>query len=168
MIKKHNKQLYFTSFNMNNHILKHQVLEGYLKLNIPTFRLGDIVCVYTRLREENKQRIQTFTGTLIAYSRSGRNSTITIRRIYRTVRIEQTFFLHSRSIQSFVIIRRSIVRREKLYYLRYSKGRSSYLRECFMKVSPCSTILSIKKTTYSGSNRVTHYALLLAELYTRC
>lgn len=138
---------------MNNYILKYQILEGYLKLNIPIFRLGDIIYIYTRLREENKQRIQIFSGILIAYSRFSRNSTIIIRRIYRIVRIEQIFFLHSRSTQFFIIIRRSIIRQEKLYYLRYSKRRSSYLYEYFMKVSLCSIILLAKKKITNVSSQ---------------
>ena len=86
------------------------------------------------IQEGNKQRVQTYQGTLIAQHRRNRNSTITIRRIFQGVGIERVFLIHSTSIQKIEILRCSKVRRAKLYYLRARKGKATRLRERFVKV----------------------------------
>ena len=42
-----------------------------LKQNVPSFRVGDNICVHQRIVEGQKERVQTFTGTVIARRGSG-------------------------------------------------------------------------------------------------
>jgi large subunit ribosomal protein L19 len=77
--------------------------------------------------------VQNYQGTLIAQHRAGRNSTITIRRVFQEVGVERIFVVHSPLIKKIKIIRRVKIRRAKLYYLRRIKGKSTRLRIMFIK-----------------------------------
>jgi large subunit ribosomal protein L19 len=117
----------------------HKTIEDiqkkHLKLDLPTLRLGDTVSVGVLIQEGKKQRVQIYQGTLIAYHRSGRNSTITVRRIFQGIGVERIFLVHSKTIKYIKILRHAKVRRAKLYYLRKLKGKATRLREVFTKVS---------------------------------
>jgi large subunit ribosomal protein L19 len=104
-----------------------------LKYGLPSLGLGDIVCLGILIQEGNKQRIQTYQGTLISKKYAGRNSTITVRRVSQGVGVERVFFLHSPSLQRLEIRRRNKVRRAKLYYLRNLVGKATRLQERFTK-----------------------------------
>lgn len=123
----------FLSF-MSLYQLLEKVQNQQLKPNVPVFNFGDTVRVGVLIQEGNKERVQTYQGTLIAQHRAHRNSTITIRRIFQGVGIERVFMVHSNSIQNIEILRCSKVRRAKLYYLRDRKGKATRLRERFVKV----------------------------------
>ena len=98
--------------------------------NFPILSLGDTVRVGVLIEEANKQRIQVYQGTLISKNRS---TTIVIRRIFHGVGIERVFFLRSPLIRYVTVLRRSKVRRSKLYYLRYLTGKAVRLKERFIK-----------------------------------
>jgi large subunit ribosomal protein L19 len=102
-------------------------------LNFPTLCLGDTIRVGVLIEEANKQRVQSYQGTLISKRRSGVDSTIMVRRIFHGVGIERVFFLHSPLIRSVKVLRRAKVRRAKLYYLRYLKGKATRLKGRFIK-----------------------------------
>jgi large subunit ribosomal protein L19 len=110
-----------------------EIQKDQLKTNVPNFSSGDIVRVGILIRERNKQRIQSYLGTVIAQHRAGSNSTITVRRVFHGVYIEQVFLVHSKSIEHIEILRHSKVRRAKLYYLRNLKGKATRLRERYIK-----------------------------------
>jgi len=118
---------------MNFYKLINRIEQKYLNQNIQNLKLGDKINVGVLIQEGKKQRIQNYQGTLIAYHRAGRNSTVTIRRIFQNVGVERIFFIFSSNIQYFEILRHSKVRRAKLYYLRSLKGKATRLREVFMK-----------------------------------
>jgi large subunit ribosomal protein L19 len=118
---------------MNTNKLIREIQQKYLKRDLPTLRLGDTVNVGVLIQEGKKQRTQSYQGTLIAYHRSNRNSTITIRRIFQGVGVERVFLIHSKTVQHIKILRHAKVRRAKLYYLRKLKGKATRLREIFSK-----------------------------------
>jgi large subunit ribosomal protein L19 len=97
-----------------------KIRQKQIKNNRPLLSLGDTICVGIVIQEEQKQRTQIFQGTLLSQHRSGRNSTITVRRVFQGVGIERVFFLHSPHVQFITIRRRATVHRGKLYYLRSS------------------------------------------------
>lgn len=118
---------------MSLHKLLNKVQQKHLKQDVQTLKLGDKVNVGVLIQEGKKQRIQNYQGTIIAYHRSGSNSTITIRRIFQNVGVERVFFIFSSTIQYIEILRHNKVRRAKLYYLRKLKGKATRLREVFIK-----------------------------------
>jgi large subunit ribosomal protein L19 len=102
----------------------------YMKPEVPgDLRVGDSVAVGLRIREGDKERVQTFHGTIIAKRRSGIQATITVRRIVAGEGVELTVPLHSPRVADVQVNRRGRVRRAKLYYLRDRVGKATRLRE---------------------------------------
>lgn len=91
------------------------------------FEIGDQVDVHTRILEGNKERIQVFSGTVIARRGSGTRETFTVRRIVAGEGVERTFPMHSPKIADLVVRRHGRVRRAKLFYLRDRVGKATRL-----------------------------------------
>src|SRR5438105_12030534 len=92
--------------------------KAYLKKEIPQFEVGDTVDVATRIVEGDKERLQVFSGTVIARKGHGINETFIVRRIVMNEGVERGFPLHSPFIASITVKRSGESRRAKLYYLR--------------------------------------------------
>jgi len=100
-----------------------------LKQGLPEIKPGDTVKVYQRIKEKNKERIQAFEGVVLARKHGkGITATITVRRVVAGVGVEKIFPIHSPVIEKIEILKRSKVRRAKLYYLRQAKGRKAKLK----------------------------------------
>lgn len=108
--------------------------QEYMKPDLPTMNVGDTVRVTVRIKEENRERNQTFEGTIIAKKHGGISETITVRRISYNVGVEKVFPVHSPSIVSIETIRRGKVRRAKLYYLRDKIGKKAKVKERLGKI----------------------------------
>ena len=100
-----------------------------LKKDPPRFEIGDIVDVHVRIVEGDKERIQVFSGTVIARQGRGTGETFTVRRIVQGEGVERIFPVHSPNIAKVVVKRHSKVRRAKLYFLRQRVGKSVRLAE---------------------------------------
>ena len=85
--------------------------------------------MHCRILEGDKERIQIFTGVVIARSGSGTRETFTVRRIVQGEGVERKFPLHSPRIAKIEVKRSGVVRRAKLYYLRDRSGKTVRLRE---------------------------------------
>jgi large subunit ribosomal protein L19 len=113
--------------------MSHQILsaveESSLKQDVPEFDIGDTVDVHTKILEGDKERIQVFSGVVIARSGSGSREMFTVRRIVNNEGVERKFPLHSPRIAKIEVKRKSVVRRAKLYYLRDRLGKAVRLRE---------------------------------------
>jgi len=103
--------------------------EQYMKPELPEMNVGDTVNVSLKVKEGNRERVQVFSGTIIAKKHGGINETITVRRISYNVGCEKVFPVHSPSIVSVETIRRGKVRRAKLYYLRERIGKKAKVKE---------------------------------------
>jgi len=101
----------------------------YLKAEVPFFEIGDTVDVHMRILEGEKERIQIFTGTVIARSGSGTREMFTVRRIVAGEGVERKFPVHSPRISKVEVKRSSVVRRAKLYFLRDRVGKAVRLKE---------------------------------------
>ncbi|HOB75644.1 MAG TPA: 50S ribosomal protein L19 [Phycisphaerae bacterium] len=99
------------------------------KADIPQFAIGDTVTVHVRIVEGDKERIQPYTGVVIARRGTGINETFTVRRIVNNEGVERIFPLHSPKIGKVEVVRSGYVRRAKLYYLRDRVGKSRRLRD---------------------------------------
>ena len=106
-----------------------QVEQSSLKAEPPQFAIGDTVDVHTRILEGEKERIQIFSGVVIAISGSGTREMFTVRRIVQGEGVERKFPLHSPKIAKVEVKRSGVVRRAKLYYLRDRIGKAVRLRE---------------------------------------
>ena len=95
-----------------------------LKKNIPHFEIGDTVDVRCKIKEGDKERIQVFTGTVIARRGRGINETFTVRRMVGNEGVERIFPLHSPNVVDVRPIRSGKTRRAKLYYLRKRTGKA--------------------------------------------
>jgi len=113
---------------MSQEILK-LVEKSSLKAEVPQFSIGDTVDVHTRILEGEDERIQIFTGTVIARSGSGSREMFTVRRIVSGEGVERKFPLHSPKIAKIEVKRSGVTRRAKLYYLRDRVGKAVRLRE---------------------------------------
>ena len=113
---------------MSQEILK-LVEQSSLKSEVPQFEIGDTVDVHTRILEGDKERIQIFTGVVIARSGSGSKEMFTVRRIVDGQGVERKFPIHSPRIAKVEVKRSGVVRRAKLYFLRERSGKAVRLKE---------------------------------------
>jgi large subunit ribosomal protein L19 len=105
------------------------VEEQQMKNDIPAFRPGDTVKVHVKIIEGSRERIQVFEGLVIKRKGDGLRETFTVRRVSNGVGVERTFPLHSPRIDKIEVVRKGIVRRAKLYYLRDRYGKAARIRE---------------------------------------
>ena len=109
--------------------LIRQIEAEQLKSDIPQFNVGDTVRVYAKVVEGSKERIQMFEGVVIKRQNGGVRETFTVRRIASGVGVEKTWPLHSPRVDRIEVVRRGIVRRAKLYYLRDRVGKAAKVKE---------------------------------------
>jgi large subunit ribosomal protein L19 len=115
-------------FIMANKIVD-SIEQSSLKTTPPEFAIGDTVDVATRIVEGEKERIQVFSGTVIARRGAGINTMFIVRRIVNNEGVERIFPLHSPFIASITVKRSGESRRAKLYYLRKRVGKAVRLVE---------------------------------------
>jgi len=96
---------------------------------VPDFRAGDTVRVGVKVKEGDRTRVQMFEGVVIARSNKGLGSNFTVRKVSFGEGVERVFPLYSPMIDSIEVVRRGVVRRAKLYYLRGRSGKSARIVE---------------------------------------
>ena len=97
--------------------------------SIPEFRAGDTVRIGVRVVEGERTRVQAFEGVCIARSNRGLGSNFTVRKMSFGEGVERVFPLYSPNIDSITVVRRGVVRRAKLYYLRGRTGKRARIAE---------------------------------------
>ncbi len=97
--------------------------------DLPKFEVGDSVDVHTRILEGNKERIQVFSGVVIARNGSGTREMFSVRRIVNNEGVERKFPVHSPKIAKVEVTRSGVVRRAKLFFLRDRVGKAVRLKE---------------------------------------
>ncbi len=105
------------------------VEQASVKEEVPYFEIGDTVDVHCRILEGEKERIQVFSGVVIARSGSGTREMFTVRRIVQGEGVERKFPLQSPRIAEVKVKRSGVVRRAKLYFLRGRVGKAVRLKE---------------------------------------
>jgi large subunit ribosomal protein L19 len=101
----------------------------YRNATPPKFEVGDTVDVHTKILEGEKERIQIFSGVVIARSGAGVREMFTVRRIVAGQGVERKFPVHSPRIAEVEVKRSGVVRRAKLYFLRDRVGKAVRLKE---------------------------------------
>ena len=97
--------------------------------DVPEFGPGDTVVVQVKVKEGERERLQSFEGVVIAKKNRGLNSSFTVRKISHGEGVERVFQTYSQAIGEIKVKRRGDVRRAKLYYLRGLTGKAARIRE---------------------------------------
>ena len=105
------------------------IAQDCLKKELPKFNIGDTVKVSVKIKEGDRERIQMFEGTVIARNGSGVSETFTVRRLASGIGVERTWPIHSPRIDHIEVVRRGVVRRAKLFYLRNRVGKAAKVKE---------------------------------------
>lgn len=100
-----------------------------IRTDLPDFKAGDVVKVYVKIKEGNRERIQVFEGTVIKRQGGGLRETFTVRKLSYNVGVERTFPVNSPIIDKIEVVKRGKVRRSKLFYLRTRLGKSAKVKE---------------------------------------
>ena len=115
--------------NLLQEIEREQVEKLAANRPVPKFQAGDTVRVSLRVVEGERERVQAFEGVCIARKNAGINSNFTLRKISYGEGVERIFPLYSPRITAIEVIRRGVVRRAKLYYLRGLTGKRARIAE---------------------------------------
>lgn len=113
---------------MSRSVIIEKIEKKQLKSNIPHFQVGDSIRVSTRIIEGDKERIQMFTGTVIARTGGGLSETFSVHRVAYGEGMERVFLLNSPRIANIEVIKEGVVRRAKLYYLRGTSGKAAKIK----------------------------------------
>ncbi len=129
---------------MSRHVLIEELERAHLKEDIPPFKVGDTLKIHLRIIEGEKERIQVFTGTVIARKGGGVSETVSLYRVAYGAGMERVFPLHSPRIAKIEVARQGQVRRSKLYYLRGTQGKAAKVKEKIMTKKDRKKILAAK------------------------
>jgi len=99
------------------------------KSEVTDFAVGDTVKVSVKIIEGTTERIQAFSGVVIARKGSGVQEAFTVRRVISGMGVERTFPIHSPRVASIEVVRQGKVRRAKLFYLRDKIGKAAKIKE---------------------------------------
>jgi large subunit ribosomal protein L19 len=100
-----------------------------LRTDLPVLSIGDYVRVHLKIKEGTRERLQVFEGTVIAKKGGGLKETFTVRRVSYGVGVERILPVHSPKIDHIEVVRKGMVRRAKLYFLRGRVGKASKIKE---------------------------------------
>jgi large subunit ribosomal protein L19 len=96
---------------------------------VPALTPGDTVKVGLRIKEGDKERVQSFQGVVIRIRKGDAGGSFTVRRVAYGIGIERTFPIASPLLDKVEIIRHGKVRRAKLYYLRGLSAKQARIKE---------------------------------------
>jgi len=111
------------------HTLIKELEQSQIKAEVPEFNIGDTVRVHAKIVEGAKERIQVFEGVVIKRQGGSSRETFTVRRLSGGIGVEKTWPLHSPRVDRVEVVRRGIVRRAKLFYLRDRIGKAAKVKE---------------------------------------
>ena len=111
-----------------NDIIKN-IEAAQMKQEVSKFSVGDTVKVYAKVKEGNRERIQTFEGVVMKKQNGGARETFTVRKSSNGVGVEKTWPLHSPVVEKIEVVRYGKVRRAKLNYLRQRTGKAAKVKE---------------------------------------
>lgn len=106
-----------------------QIENEQMAKEVPNFRVGDTLLVQVKVKEGERERLQSFEGLVIAKRNRGLNSAFTVRKISHGEGVERVFQTYSPLVSSIKVVRRGDVRKAKLYHLRELSGRAARIKE---------------------------------------
>lgn len=112
-----------------DNLIKIAEASMWAEKEVPSFKSGDTITVTYKIVEGNKERLQSFRGTVIQIKGHGVTKMFTIRKISDGIGVERIFPLYSPHIDSIEVNKRGIVRRSRIYYLRGLTGKKARIKE---------------------------------------
>ena len=106
-----------------------ELVKSQLKTDIPDFSSGDDLVVQVKVKEGNRERLESYEGVVIAKKNRGINSSFTVRKISHGEGVERVFQTHSPLIATIKVKRKGKVRRSKLFYLKGLTGKAARIKE---------------------------------------
>jgi large subunit ribosomal protein L19 len=103
----------------------NEITAAQVKKDITPFKVGDGVRVHTKVREGDKERVQIYSGIVIARKGHGIHETFTVRRISYGEGVERVFPVNSPNIEKIEVERESENMKARLYYLRSRTGKAA-------------------------------------------
>ena len=100
-----------------------------IRRDLPEFKPGDTIRVYSRIKEGEKERVQYFEGIVIGFHRNAISGTFKVRKESYGVGVERTYPMHSPLIEKIIVKKKGDVRRAKLFFLREVSGKKARIRE---------------------------------------
>lgn len=114
---------------VNGGYIQTSLNESDILKSWPDFSVGDTVKVHYKIKEGDKERIQLYEGNVISIRGSGLGKTFIVRRTAHDVGVERIFPYHSPFIANLEVVRRGVIRRAKLFYLRSKSGKAGRIKE---------------------------------------
>ncbi|MBD1393492.1 50S ribosomal protein L19 [Mucilaginibacter glaciei] len=102
--------------------------QSVVKNQFPSFKAGDTVSVYYKIREGNKERIQLYQGVVLQRNSVGNSETFTVRKVSNGIGVERIFPYNSPNIDKIQVNSVGKVRRAKLFYLRALTGKAARIK----------------------------------------
>jgi large subunit ribosomal protein L19 len=114
---------------MDKILMVEKELKEGLKKEYPEFRQGDIIKIYYRIREKDKERLHPIEGIVIKIQGAMQRKSFTVRRIAYGQAYEITMPFYSPNISKIDVVKkgRRKPRRKRLYYLRDRVGKKAML-----------------------------------------
>src|SRR4030043_462793 len=102
--------------------------------NMPQISPGDTVKVSFKVKEANRERVQTLNGLVVRARKGASGGNFTVRRVTYGIGVEHTFPFASPFLDKVEVVRHGKVRRAKLYYIRRLSAKEARLKERREKV----------------------------------
>ena len=112
-----------------DNLIKIAEASMWAEKEVPSFKSGDTITVTYKIVEGNKERLQSFSGTVIQIKGRGVTKMFTIRKISDGIGVERIFPLYSPHIDSIEVNKHGVVRRARIYYLRGLTGKKARIKE---------------------------------------
>lgn len=93
------------------------------------FSVGDIIKVYSKIRENNREQLQVFRGVVVERHGDSSKETFTVRRFSDGMHTDATFYLSSHYVEKIEIVRKRRMRRERLNYLKERVGKEKSIKK---------------------------------------
>ncbi len=104
---------------------KEQIEKLTEKKEVPEFRAGDTVRVSVRVIDGTTERLQAYEGVVIAKRNKGLTSSFVVRKVSHGEGVERRFLTYSPIVAKIDVVKRGVVRRAKLFYLRDLSGKAA-------------------------------------------
>ncbi len=115
--------------NMIEQFEKNQIAELTENKTIPDFRAGDTVKVSVRVIDGANKRLQVYEGVVIAKRNRALTSSFVVRKVSHGEGVERRFMMYSPIVAKIDVVKRGVVRRAKLFYLRELSGKAARIKE---------------------------------------
>lgn len=98
------------------------------KIDIPKYKIGDVIRIGVKTLEANKERIQFMEGIIIAIKHK---KSVTIETVFDDILTQRTFLIDCPKLVFFTKISSSRVRRSKLSFLKHLRGKARRFKKIF-------------------------------------